>query len=99
MVKYQYEFPLDKTGKAGAVKPYRGGKNDFVTPVSNLSGVAEILTNAVLKATVAYSQLGQDRLGAILVSKVKGWAYADREGTLFIEESDNNSAWTTDSSN
>lgn len=95
MVKYQYEFPLDKTGKAGAVKPYRGGENDFVTPVSNLSGVAEILTNAVLKATEAYSQLGQDRLGAILVSKVKGLAYADREGTLFIEESDNNNAWTT----
>ncbi|MGG1243625.1 phage portal protein [Bacillus cabrialesii] len=95
MVKYQYEFPLDKTGKAGAVKPYRGEKNDFVTPVSNLSGVAEILTNAALKATEAYSQLGQDRLGAVLVSKVKGWAYADREGTLFIEESDNNNAWTT----
>lgn len=56
MVKYQYEFPLDRTGKAGAVKPYRGGKNDFVTPVSNLSGVAEILTNASLKATEAYSQ-------------------------------------------
>ncbi|MCY7782980.1 MULTISPECIES: phage-like element PBSX protein XepA [unclassified Bacillus (in: firmicutes)] len=95
MVKYQYEFPLDKTGKAGAVKPYRGEKNDFVTPVSNLSGVAEILTNAALKATEAYSQLGQDRLGAVLVSKVKGWAYADREGTLFIEESENNNVWTT----
>ncbi|MFP7232041.1 phage portal protein [Bacillus subtilis] len=95
MVKYQYEFPLDKTGKAGAVKPYRGEKKDFVTPVSNLSGVAEILTNAALKATEAYSQLGQDRLGAVLVSKVKGWAYADREGTLFIEESQNNNMWTT----
>ncbi|MDM5301386.1 phage portal protein [Bacillus subtilis] len=95
MVKYQYEFPLDKTGKAGAVKPYRGEKNDFVTPVSNLSGVAEILTNAALKATEAYSQLGQDRLGAVLISKVKGWAYADREGTLFVEESDNNNVWTT----
>ncbi len=95
MVKYQYEFPLDKTGKAGAVKPYRGEKTDFVTPVSNLSGVAEILTNAALKATEAYSQLGQDRLGAVLISKVKGWAYADREGTLFIEESDNNNVWTT----
>ncbi|MGF7533540.1 phage portal protein [Bacillus mexicanus] len=94
MVKYQYEFPIDKTGKAGAVKPYRG-KNDFVTPVSNLSGVAEILTNAALKATEAYSQLGQDRLGAVLISKVKGWTYADREGTLFVEESDNNNAWTT----
>ncbi|MEC5230675.1 phage-like element PBSX protein XepA [Bacillus inaquosorum] len=95
MVKYQYEFPLDKTGKAGAVKPYRGEKSVFVTPVSNLSGVAEILTNAALKATEAYSQLGQDRLGTVLISKVKGWAYADREGTLFIEESDNNNAWTT----
>ncbi|MFT4401292.1 phage-like element PBSX protein XepA [Bacillus sp. SW14] len=97
MVKYQYEFPLDKTGKAGAVKPYRGGKNDFVTPVSNLSGVAEILTNAALKATEAYSQLGQDRLGAVLISKVKGWVYADREGTLFVEESENNNVWTTTS--
>ncbi|MEG7334498.1 phage-like element PBSX protein XepA [Bacillus sp. 0102A] len=95
MVKYQYEFPLDKTGKAGAVKPYRGGKNDFLTPVANLSGVSEILTNAALKATEAYSQLGQDRLGAVLISKVKGWVYADREGTLFVEESDNNNAWTT----
>ncbi|MCY8544378.1 phage-like element PBSX protein XepA [Bacillus vallismortis] len=95
MVKYQYEFPLDKTGKAGAVRPYRGEKNDFVTPVSNLSGVAEILTNAALKATEAYSQLGQDRLGTVLISKVKGWAYADREGTLFVEESENNNVWTT----
>ncbi|PJY98994.1 MULTISPECIES: phage-like element PBSX protein XepA [Bacillus] len=95
MVKYQYEFPLDKTGKAGAVRPYRGEKNDFVTPVSNLSGVAEILTNAALKATEAYSQLGQDRLGAVLISKVKGWAYADHEGTLFVEESENNNVWTT----
>ncbi|MHA6488027.1 phage-like element PBSX protein XepA [Bacillus cabrialesii] len=95
MVKYQYEFPLDKTGKAGAVKPYRGEKNDFVTPVSNLSGVAEILTNAPLKATEAYSQIGQDRLGTVLISKVKGWAYTDREGTLFVEESENNNVWTT----
>ncbi|MEC2354442.1 phage-like element PBSX protein XepA [Bacillus velezensis] len=95
MVKYQYEFPADRSGKAGAVKPYRGEKTDFVTPVSHLSGVAELLTNSVLKATEVYNQYGQDRLGAVLISKVKGFAYADRGGTLFIEESDNNFSWST----
>ncbi|KXZ12676.1 phage portal protein [Bacillus nakamurai] len=98
MAKYQYEFPADRTGKAGAVKPYRGEKTDFVTPVSHLSGVAELLTNTALKATEVYSQYGQDRLGAVLISKVKGFAYADRGGTLFIEESDNNLSWSTTAS-
>ncbi|WP_406621733.1 phage portal protein [Bacillus atrophaeus] len=98
MTQYRYEFPADRTGKAGAVKPYRGEKTDFVTPVSNLSGVAELLTNAALKATEAYSQYGQDRLGAVLISKIKGWAYSDRGGTLYVEESDNNHSWSTTAS-
>lgn len=57
--------------------------------------MAELLTNSALKATEVYNQYGQDRLGAVLISKVKGFAYADRGGTLFIEESDNNFSWST----
>lgn len=90
-----FTFPTDAAGKPGAVKPYREGKSDFVEPVANISGTAELLTNATLKATDSYSQYGQDRLGPILISKIKGAAYSDREGTLFIEQSNDNVSWST----
>ncbi|QAW48473.1 phage portal protein [Bacillus velezensis] len=90
-----FTFPTDAAGKPGAVKPFREGKSDFVEPVANISGTAELLTNATLKATDSYSQYGQDRLGPILISKVKGAAYSDREGTLFIEQSNDNVSWST----
>lgn len=48
-------------------------------PVAAISGNAELLTNKVLKATEVYTQYGQDRLGQVLISKVKGHAYSDRE--------------------
>ncbi|MCG0590548.1 phage portal protein [Bacillus siamensis] len=90
-----FTFPTDAAGKPGAVKPFREGKSDFVEPVANISGTAELLTNATLKATDSYSQYGQDRLGPILISKIKGAAYSDREGTLFIEQSNDNVSWST----
>lgn len=90
-----FTFPTDAAGKPGAVKPYREGKSDFVEPVANISGTAELLSNATLKATDSYSQYGQDRLGPILISKIKGAAYSDREGTLFIEQSNDNVSWST----
>ncbi|MBY8913827.1 phage portal protein [Bacillus sp. YC2] len=94
MKKYSFEFPADQIGRPGAVKAYRGGKNDYVTPVANISGMAELLTNTPLKAIEVYSQFGQDRLGAVLIVKVQGWAYSDSDGTLFIEESEDNNFWT-----
>ncbi|MEC2196385.1 phage-like element PBSX protein XepA [Bacillus velezensis] len=90
-----FTFPTDAAGKPGAVKPFREGKSDFVEPVADISGTAELLTNATLKATDSYSQYGQDRLGPILISKIKGAAYSDREGTLFIEQSNDNISWST----
>ncbi|MGE9880264.1 phage-like element PBSX protein XepA [Bacillus velezensis] len=90
-----FTFPTDAAGKPGAVKPFREGKSDFVEPVADISGTAELLTNATLKATDSYSQYGQDRLGPILISKIKGAAYSDREGTLFIEQSNDNVSWST----
>ena len=90
-----FTFPTDAAGKPGAVKPFREGKSDFVEPVADISGTAELLTNATLKATDSYSQYGQDRLGSILISKIKGAAYSDREGTLFIEQSNDNVSWST----
>ncbi|MEC0538847.1 phage portal protein, partial [Bacillus inaquosorum] len=98
MASYSFQFPTDATGKPGAAKPYREGNRDFVVPVASISGNAELLTNAVLKATEVYTQYGQDRLGQVLISKVKGHAYSDREGTLFIEESNDMNSWTTVSS-
>ncbi|MEC1528506.1 phage-like element PBSX protein XepA [Bacillus spizizenii] len=98
MVSYSFQFPTDATGKPGAAKPYREGNRDFVVPVASISGNSELLTNAVLKATEVYTQYGQDRLGQVLISKVKGHAYSDREGTLFIEESNDMNSWTTVSS-
>ncbi|MBT2169708.1 MULTISPECIES: phage-like element PBSX protein XepA [Bacillus] len=98
MVKYSFQFPTDAAGKPGAAKPYREGNRDFVVPVAAISGNAELLTNKVLKATEVYTQYGQDRLGQVLISKVKGHAYSDREGTLFIEESNDANTWTTVSS-
>ncbi|MBU8720553.1 phage-like element PBSX protein XepA [Bacillus subtilis] len=98
MVKYSFQFPTDAAGKPGAAKPYREGNRDFVVPMATISGNAELLTNKVLKATEVYTQYGQDRLGQVLISKVKGHAYSDREGTLFIEESNDMNTWTTVSS-
>ncbi|MEW5069637.1 phage portal protein [Bacillus subtilis] len=98
MAKYSFQFPTDAAGKPGAAKPYREGNRDFVVPVAAISGNAELLTNKVLKATEVYTQYGQDRLGQVLISKVKGHAYSDREGTLFIEESNDMNTWTTVSS-
>ncbi|MEC3653358.1 phage portal protein [Bacillus subtilis] len=98
MVKYSFQFPTDAAGKPGAAKPYREGNRDFVVPMAAISGNAELLTNKVLKATEVYTQYGQDRLGQVLISKVKGHAYSDREGTLFIEESNDANTWTTVSS-
>ncbi|MFE4764842.1 phage portal protein, partial [Bacillus mycoides] len=98
MTQYSFQFPTDAAGKPGAAKPYREGNRDFVVPVASISGNSELLTNAVLKATEVYTQYGQDRLGQVLISKVKGHAYSDREGTLFIEESNDQNTWTTVSS-
>ncbi|MFP3856589.1 phage portal protein [Bacillus amyloliquefaciens] len=87
-------MPANQLGRPGAVKAYRGNKNDYVTPVADLSGMAELLTNTPLEAIEVYSQFGQDRLGAVLIDRVQGWAYSDRSGTLFIEESEDNNSWT-----
>lgn len=94
MKKHSFEFPADQLGRPGAVKAYRGNKNDYVTPVADLSGMAELLTNTPLQAIEVYSQFGQDRLGAVLIERAQGWAYSDRSGTLFIEESEDNNSWT-----
>ncbi|WP_376700746.1 phage portal protein [Bacillus sp. A1] len=94
MKKHSFEFPADQLGRPGAVKAYRGNKNDYVTPVADLSGMTEILTNTPLEAIEVYSQFGQDRLGAVLIDRAQGWAYSDRSGTLFIEESEDNNSWT-----
>ncbi|MFP3634706.1 phage portal protein [Bacillus amyloliquefaciens] len=94
MKKHSFEFPADQLGRPGAVKAYRGNKNDYVTPVADLSGMAELLTNTPLEAIEVYSQFGQDRLGAVLIDRAQGWAYSDRSGTLFIEESEDNNSWT-----
>ncbi|MGY4714262.1 phage portal protein [Bacillus amyloliquefaciens] len=94
MKKHSFEFPADQLGRPGAVKAYRGNKNDYVTPVADLSGMAELLTNTPLEAIEVYCQFGQDRLGAVLIDRAQGWAYSDRSGTLFIEESEDNNSWT-----
>ncbi|MEC3632321.1 phage portal protein [Bacillus velezensis] len=94
MKKHSFEFPADQLGRPGAVKAYRGNKNDYVTPIADLSGMAELLTNTPLEAIEVYSQFGQDRLGAVLIDRAQGWAYSDRSGTLFIEESEDNNSWT-----
>ncbi len=94
MKKHSFEFPADQLGRPGAVKAYRGNKNDYVTPVADLSGMGELLTNTPLEVIEVYSQFGQDRLGAVLIDRAQGWAYSDRSGTLFIEESEDNNSWT-----
>ncbi len=72
MKKHSFEFPADQLGRPGAVKAYRGNKNDYVTPVADLSGMAELLTNTPLEAIEVYSQFGQDRLGAVLIDRAQG---------------------------
>ncbi|MED2976570.1 hypothetical protein P4284_07610 [Bacillus swezeyi] len=95
MAKYNFLFPLDADSRPGAVKPFREGENDFVVPNMNVSGGAELLTNLPLKATEVYNQYGQDRLGDVLISKVRGYAFADKAGSLYVEESDDENSWST----
>ncbi|MEC1262556.1 hypothetical protein P9D34_19445 [Bacillus swezeyi] len=95
MAKYNFLFPLDADSRAGAVKPFREGETDFVVPNMNVSGGAELLTNLPLKATEVFNQYGQDRLGDVLISKVRGFAFADQAGSLYVEESDNMNSWST----
>ncbi|ASB88450.1 MULTISPECIES: hypothetical protein [Bacillus] len=95
MAKHSFIFPLDADSRAGAVKPFREGDTDFVVPNMNVSGAAELLTNLPLKATEVYNQYGQDRLGDVLISKVRGYAFADKAGSLYVEESDDGNSWST----
>ncbi|MCY8271269.1 hypothetical protein [Bacillus sonorensis] len=95
MAKHSFIFPLDADSRAGAVKPFREGDTDFVVPNMNVSGAAELLTNIPLKATEVYNQYGQDRLGDVLISKVRGYAFADKAGSLYVEESDDGNSWST----
>ncbi|KAA6482264.1 hypothetical protein [Bacillus swezeyi] len=95
MAKYNFLFPLDADSRPGAVKPFREWENDFVVPNMNVSGGAELLTNLPLKATEVYNQYGQDRLGDVLISKVRGYAFADKAGSLYVEESDDGNSWST----
>jgi hypothetical protein len=69
------------------------------------SGFARALTVTALGASASYTQSGVDRfarttlpdvqeLGILLVDRVRGLVWADAAGTLYLEESDDNSAWT-----
>ncbi|KUL16211.1 hypothetical protein P4T28_15220 [Bacillus paralicheniformis] len=95
MTKYNFLFPLDADSRPGAVKAFREGDTDFTVPNMDVSGGAELLTNLPLKATEVYNQYGQDRLGDVLISKVRGYAFADKAGSLYVEESDDGNSWST----
>ncbi|MEJ9331095.1 hypothetical protein [Bacillus licheniformis] len=95
MAKHNFLFPLDADSRPGVVKPFREGDTDFTVPNMDVSGGAELLTNLTLKATEVYNQYGQDRLGDVLISKVRGYAFADKAGSLYVEESDDGNSWST----
>jgi len=95
LAKHNFLFPLDADSRPGAVKPFREGDTDFTVPNMDVSGGAELLTNLPLKATEVYNQYGQDRLGDVLISKVRGHAFADKAGSLYVEESDDGNSWST----
>lgn len=59
------------------------------------SDAGAILTTTPLGGGASYTQAGQDRLNrSPVVNRVKGEVWADQAGTLYLEESENNSTWT-----
>lgn len=59
------------------------------------SDAGTILTTTPLGGGASYTQAGQDRLNrSPVVNRVKGEVWADQAGTLYLEESENNSTWT-----
>lgn len=94
-----FTFPLDTASKAGAVRPIRFNGvdyTDFVLPISHLGGEAVLLTSTALGVSAAYTQASQDRyIAKVVVAYVRGAAAADQAGTLYIEESQDGTTWTT----
>lgn len=89
-----FEFIVDKNTKAAAAKLFRG-KDDFAIPITNVSGTSFLVTSTTLGADATFTQDAQDRLGDVLVSYVRGVAYADQAGTLKVEETDDTAGtWT-----
>ncbi|WP_407310896.1 hypothetical protein [Desulfosporosinus sp. SB140] len=89
-----FTFPLDSENRGGAVKIYHGG-DTFAVPGLDMTGAALQLTNAPLAANGSFAQTAYDRLGDVLISKVKGYVFSDAAGTLTVEESDDGSTWST----
>lgn len=61
-----------------------------------LGDAGVILTTNPLGASASYIQPGVDRLRQIpLVGRVRGLVFSDKSGTLYLEESEDKSTWTT----
>ncbi|MGB9886758.1 MAG: hypothetical protein ACPLRW_07170 [Moorellales bacterium] len=81
---------------------FSAGYNRWINNVANLDDGGVILTTTPLGASASYTQTSIDRLipnGANLppypIGRVRGLVWADQAGTLYLEESENDSTWTT----
>ena len=67
--------------------------------VERLSGAGQVLTSAPLAANATYTQTGVDRLNRLVpIGRVRGYAWADQAGALYLEESEDNATWSTTTS-
>lgn len=84
---------------------YSFAQQRWVNSVGSLGDAGAILTTTPLGGSASYSQTGVDRLAptgtdkpAFPVGRVCGIVWADQAGTLYLEESDDNSNWPTTAS-
>jgi hypothetical protein len=76
-------------------------QNQWASIVAALGDAGAVLTSTPLGANASYIQEAVDRIApmgaslpALPVGKVRGFAWADKAGTLYLEESDDNTTWT-----
>jgi len=88
-----FAFPRDTAGLAGIFRGIRQG-SDFVLPTLDLGALPHQLSALPLAGAAAFVEAWQDRLDDAWVTRVRGLAFADQTGTLYLETSPDQAAVT-----
>jgi hypothetical protein len=101
-----YSAPLNRDQQlVKTAAEYNPAIQRWVNTVGWLGDAGVVLTTTPLGANGTYTQQGIDRLApgwtdrpVLPIGQVRGFVWADRQGTLYLEESENNSTWNTTAS-
>jgi hypothetical protein len=97
-----YSQTLNEAQGIKTAADFAGAQDRWGQMVGALGDAGRILTTTPLTGGATYTQTGVDRLAptgtdkpAFPVGQVRGLVWADQAGTLYLDESENNSTWTT----